>query len=133
MPIWGISEWIEPIEKTEKEYVEWSKSAHIFTKAPWIQGDVLMKEIRLILSKNVNDAYIENLVFLMELYPYVNDQNLMDSIEERVNEFNTGKWINLSEIKKDELLSLYWDYVKMADEKRSFYLIDSDYGCWNES
>ena len=88
-----------------------------------------MKEIRLILSKNVNEAYIENLVFLMELYPYVNDGNLQDSIEERVNEFNNGKWIDLSEIKKDELLSLYWDYVKMADEKRSFYLIDSDYGC----
>ena len=88
-----------------------------------------MKEIRLKLSKNVNDAYIENLVFLMELYPYVNDGNLKDSIEERVNEFNTGKWINLSEINKEEILSLYWDFITMSDEKRSFYLIDSDYGC----
>ena len=88
-----------------------------------------MKEIRLKLSKNVNDAYIENLVFLMELYPYVNDVNLQDSIEERVNEFNNGKWINLSEINKEEILSLYWDFITMSDEKRSFYLIDSDYGC----
>ena len=88
-----------------------------------------MKEIRLKLQKNVNDAYIENLVFLMELYPYVNDGNLKDSIEERVNEFNTGKWINLSEINKEEILSLYWDFITMSDEKRSFYLIDSDYGC----
>ena len=88
-----------------------------------------MKEIRLKLSKNVNDAYIENLVFLMELYPYVNDQNLMDSIEERVNEFNNGKWINLSEINKEEILSLYWDFITMSDEKKSFYVIDSDYGC----
>ena len=88
-----------------------------------------MKEIRLKLPKNVNDAYIENLVFLMELYPYVNDQNLMDSIEERVNEFNNGKWINLSEINKEEILSLYWDFITMSDEKKSFYVIDSDYGC----
>lgn len=88
-----------------------------------------MKEIRLKLSKNVNDAYVENLVFLMELYPYVNDQNLMDSIEKRVNEFNTGEWINLSEINKEEILSLYWDFITMSDEKKSFYLIDSDYGC----
>ena len=61
-----------------------------------------MKEIRLILSKNVNDAYIENLVFLMELYPYVNDQNLMDSIEERVNEFkptNPNRKVALDELK----------------------------------
>ena len=88
-----------------------------------------MKEIRLKLPKNVNDSYIENLVFLMELYPYVNDQNLMDSIEERVNEFNNGKWINLSEINKEEILSLYWDFITMSDEKKSFYVIDSDYRC----
>lgn len=88
-----------------------------------------MKEIRLKLPKNVNDSYIENLVFLMELYPYVNDGNLKDSIEERVNEFNNGKWINLSEINKEEILSLYWDFITMSDEKKSFYLIDSDYGC----
>ena len=85
-----------------------------------------MKEIRLRLPDNVRDAYIENLVFLLELYPYVHDDNLRDSIEERVNEFNNGKWINVSEIKREELISLYWDYVRMNDPRKSFYLIDSD-------
>ena len=85
-----------------------------------------MKEIRLRLPDSVHDAYIETLVFLLELYPYVHDSNLENSIEERVNEFNDDKWIDVSKIKKEEILSLYWDYVRMSDPKKSFYLIDSD-------
>ena len=84
-----------------------------------------MKEIRLKLPDNVRDAYIENLAFLLELYPYVHDSNLENSIEERINEF-TDTWVNVSKIKKEEILSLYWDYVRMSDPKKSFYLIDSD-------